>query len=85
MRVAEFFKVRGKSLYLTTRESNEYWSIEIKYSLDTKDEEESKILGRNILPIKDYSNLIGSLVHLLKDDIYPECNLQYGCKSICLG
>lgn len=85
MRVAEFFKVRGKSLYLTTRESNEYWSIEIKYSLDPKDEEEYRILGRNILPIKDYSNLIGSIVLLLKDDIYHECNLQYGCKSICLG
>lgn len=70
MRVAEFFKVRGKSLYLTTRESNEYWSIEIKYSLDQKDEEEYRILGRNILPIKDYSNLIGSIVPLLKDDIY---------------
>lgn len=84
MRVAEFFKVRGKSLYLTTRESNEYWSIEIKYSLDPKDEEEYRILGRNILPIKDYSNLIGSIVPLLKDDIYYECNLQYGSKSICL-
>lgn len=85
MRVAEFFKVRGKSLYLTNRESNEYWSFEIKYSLDPKDEEEFKILGRRIITIKDYSNLIGSLVHLLKDDNYPECNLQYGCKSICLG
>jgi len=85
MRVAEFFKVRGKPLYLTTRESNEYWSFEIKYSLDPKDEEEYRILGRNILPIKDYSNLIGSIVPLLKDDIYHECNLQYCSKSICLG
>ena len=85
MTVVELFKVRGKPLYLTTRDSNEYWSIEIKYSLDPKDEEEYRILGRTILPIKDYSNLIGSIVPLLKDDIYPECNLQYDSKSICLG
>ena len=31
MTVAEFFKIRGKSLYVKTRESDDYWSFEIKY------------------------------------------------------
>ena len=85
MNVAEFFKVRGKNLYVKTRESDDYWSFEIKYSTDPKEEEDSKILGRKILSIKEYSNLIESIFPLLKEDIYRECNLRYACRSICLG
>ena len=85
MRFADYFKVRGKPLYLTTRDTNDYWSFEINYSTDPKDEEYSKILGRKIVTIKDYSNLIKSIFPLVKDGIYPKFNLQYGSTSICLG
>ena len=85
MRVVEFFKVRGMPIYLAIRESNAYWSFEFKYSTDQNDEDYYKTLGREILTIKDYSNLIKMVFTLLKEDIYPEYNLRYGSTSVCLN